>query len=47
MQNSRQSRRQTGRDFVSTLYWIGGVLVCTFLLWAVAMVFWQALAAFH
>jgi hypothetical protein len=46
MRISRYSRgrRSTARAFVSALQWAGVTIVSVFLLWSVAMVFWQALA---
>jgi hypothetical protein len=44
---SGRARRETAKRFVSAVYWTGVALVSFFLLWAIAMVFWQAADRLH
>lgn len=37
-----RNRKTTAKTFVSAIHWIGMTIVLAFLLWAVAMLIWQA-----
>ncbi len=36
-------RKSTAKTFTATIHWVGLTIVVTFLLWAAAMVIWQAI----
>jgi hypothetical protein len=44
---SAPARKVTAKRFASAIYWTGVALVSFFLLWAIAMVLWQAADRLH